>query len=100
MHGTQHPVTDPGPLGHPNCRCARVPVLKSWRDLGIDIDEPDDILSNAGDTFAALPKERQLQVLGPQRWAAWDRGDYPMGSWASRRENSGWRPSYVTSPAA
>lgn len=88
-----------GILTH-NCRCARVPVLKSWRDLGIDIDEPADLLPDAGDAFGALPKERQVEVLGPQRWAAWDRGDYPMGSWASRRENSGWRDSYVTSPAA
>ena len=100
MHGTQHAVTDPGPLGHPNCRCARVPVLKSWRDLGIDLDEPEDILPDADDLFADLPKERQVQVLGPQRWAAWDRGDYPRSSWAARRENSGWRDSFVTSPAA
>ena len=100
MHGTEHPVTDPGPLGHQNCRCARVPVLKSWRELGIDIDEPADILPDPDSVFADLPKERQLQVLGPQRWAAWDRGDYPRSSWAVRRENSGWRPSYVTSPAA
>ena len=100
MHGTEHPVLEPGPLGHQNCRCARVPLLKSWRELGFNVDEPADLVHDAGDAFGALPKERQVQVLGQKRWDAWDRGDYPMSSWAARRENSGWRDSYVTSPAA
>lgn len=31
----------PRPPAHGSCRCATVPVVKSWRDLGIDADEMD-----------------------------------------------------------
>ena len=51
MHGSEHPLTDPGPLGHQNCRCARVPKTKSWRDLGFDIDEDMSVLPTREDAF-------------------------------------------------
>lgn len=33
------PGTGPMPPQHWNCRSVRVPILKSWRELGIDMDE-------------------------------------------------------------
>jgi SPP1 gp7 family putative phage head morphogenesis protein len=29
----------PRPPAHANCRCTTVPVLKSWREMGVDLDE-------------------------------------------------------------
>lgn len=103
MHGQQFPLTTAGPLGHPNCRCTRVPVLKSWDDLGFDgIVEPPPIMPDAEATFAALSPEEQLAILGRAKFDAWSRGQFPMSSWAERVDNPGWRPSYrpVKAPAA
>jgi hypothetical protein len=36
-------------------------------------------------------------VLGPSRYEAYKRGDYPMDKWSARRKNPGWRDSYQVS---
>jgi len=97
MAGTVHPLSEPGPLGHPNCRCSRMPKAKTWRDLGIDLDEPEAATPNAGDWFAGQDEKTQRSILGPARYAAWARGDYPMDAWAVRKPNPAWRASYQTS---
>jgi len=100
MSGTEHPLTEPGPQGHQSCRCSRMPKTKTWRELGIDLDEPKSVMPDAGEWFAQQDAATQKQILGPGRYAAWKRGDYPMDKWAVRRQNPDWRPSYVTSPLA
>lgn len=97
MHGSIHEVTEPGPLGHQQCRCARTPKVKSWADLGIDVDEPADLTPDAVATFEAMSDDDKLAVLGQSRYDAWKRGDYPMDAWARRRSTDGWRDSYVPS---
>jgi hypothetical protein len=82
--GTHRPIghkvpwlQGPGRL-HWNCRSTSTPVTKSWRELGIPIDEisPSDRASMDGQvpaetTFASwLQRQspaRQDQVLGPER---------------------------------
>lgn len=98
MNGTEHPLSEPGPLGHPNCRCGRVPLSKSWADLGIDLDEPEPAATGSQVWFDAQDEKTQRAILGPARLAAYQRGDFPMDQWAARRRNEGWRDSYV--PAA
>lgn len=96
-HGTVYDVDVPGPQGHPQCRCARIPKTRSWRDLGFDIDEPADVMPDA-DAFVAKLSDRQLAgMLGEKGLAAFKRGDYPREKWAVRRENDEWRASYVPS---
>jgi len=95
QHGTHYPLEVSGPDDHQNGRCTRVPGTKSWKDLGFDIEEPPSILPNSEERFAALPVEDQRTVLGPGRFEAWKRGDFPMDQWSVRRENPGWRDSYV-----
>lgn len=99
QHGTRHPVTDPGPLGHQNCRCGRMPVTKTWADLGFDIPEPPPIIPDAQSWFNGLPEDEQRAILGPTRLAAYRDDRYPMSAWSTRRETDGWRDSYVVSPA-
>lgn len=98
MHGTRYDVETPGPLGHQQCRCARIPRTKTWRELGFDIDEPPDLLPDAETQFAALPEADQRAILGPKRFEAWRAGDFPMDRWATRRSNAGWRDGYYVSP--
>lgn len=100
MHGTVFPPNVVGPAGHPNCRCTAAPVTKSWASLGLDLDEPESLLPDAGSSFDALTPSQQRAVLGPARFEAWAAGDYPMSGWAVRRENPGWRPSYSVSRIA
>lgn len=99
MSGTEHPLSEPGPLGHQNCRCSRMPKTKTWAELGIEgMDEPGPATPDAGEWFAQQDEKTQRSILGPARYAAWQRGDYPMDAWAVRKPNPAWRASYQTSP--
>lgn len=98
-HGTHHPLDEAGPLGHQNCRCSRMPVTKTWNDLGYPgIDEPPSLLPDAKTWFDGLPETEQRGILGPSRLTAYQAGDYPMSGWSTRRTTAGWRDSYVVSP--
>jgi hypothetical protein len=98
MSGTEHPLTEPGPLGHANCRCSRMPRTKTWAELGIEgMDEPASLAPDAGEWFAAQDEKAQRDILGAGRYDAWKRGDYPMSKWAVKVPNPDWRTSYQTS---
>lgn len=96
MHGTEHALTDPGPQGHQQCRCSRMPRTKTWGELGFDgIEEPPSLVPDAGEFFARLPAADQKTILGAKRYDAWVAGDFPMESWATKKSTTGWRDSYV-----
>ncbi|MFC5744817.1 phage minor head protein [Actinomadura rugatobispora] len=97
-HGTDHPLTEPGPQGHVNCRCSRAPRAMSWRDLGIDLDEPEDDIPNAEAAFWALPRATQLRIMGAARLELFDRGAVAWEDFAQLRDNPGWRPSWNVTP--
>ncbi|WP_426269152.1 phage minor head protein [Dyella kyungheensis] len=79
----------PGRL-HFNCRSVSVPVLKSWRELGIDADEmpagarasmdgqvPAD--QTYAQWFAKQPAARQDEILGPERAKMYRSGNVSFG---------------------
>lgn len=99
MHGTIHSLDEPGPLDHPCGRCSRLPITRSWRALGFDIDEPQDALPDKHAFWDGLSDADKKDVLGPRRYEAYQQGRYPMEDWPQRRENPGWRPSYQVSKA-
>lgn len=106
MHGRVFPLDQPGPQGHQQCRCARVPKTKSWAELGFDdVDEPDDLIEDAEVFFAGLTADQQRSILGVAGHAAWRRGQWPIADWAQLRSTDGWRDSWAparppTSPAS
>jgi len=98
MHGTEHPLDEPGPDDHPNGRCSRTPITRSWKDLGINIPEPPSIIPNGRATFDALPQADRLAIMGPGRLDALDRGQIRWSDLSTQRDNPGWRTSRTTTP--
>lgn len=79
---------------HWNCRSTAVPVLKSWKDLGLDIAELDPATRSsmdgqvAADTkysewFASQSSARQDQIVGPTRGKLFRGGGISFSSFAN-----------------
>jgi len=98
MHGTEFPLDTPGPDDHPNGRCSRTPITRSWRDLGINIPEPPSVIPDAQAAFANLSQADQLRIMGPTRLDLLNRGDIKWSDLSTRRENPGWRASHNITP--
>lgn len=99
QHGRTHPLSEAGPLDHQQGRCARLPVTRSWADLGFAVEEPPSLMPSAEDQFAALTEAEQIRVLGRRGHAAWLAGEFEMDSWSARRTTPDWRASYGVAPA-
>ncbi|UIU47077.1 hypothetical protein [Microcystis phage MinS1] len=99
QHGSVRPVEEFGPDDHQQGRCAAVPTVLPWADLGLDVAEPASLIPDAVERFDALDSAAQLAILGPARYDAWIRGEYPMATWTQRRSSDGWRDSWGVSPA-
>lgn len=111
MHGSIHPLDEPGPLDHHQGRCTGVPVTRTWADLGfVGVDEPPGQV-RPGDGvrwLQAQPPDVQERILGPKRYAAWLDGRYPPQDWSERRTHwsvdehgrprQDWRDSYHVGP--
>lgn len=98
MHGRRFDLDEPGPQGHPQCRCVRVPVTRTWAELGIVAPEPPSAIPDAATWFNQLPEGQKRDLLGPGRYKAWQDGNYPMDQWAAKHHNPGWRDSWQTTP--
>lgn len=90
QHGTRHPMDEDGPIDHHQGRCTRLPVTKTWSELGFEgITEPDPHLTpQAGDGVRWLqsqPAATQEKILGPKRYDAWRDGRYPPEDWSVRK---------------
>ncbi len=98
MDGSQHALSEAGPIDHQQGRCQRVPTLKSWRELGLGDDEPPDQFPDARAWFDAQSEEVQVGILGAARLDLLRAGRITWDDLATRRESSAWRPSYVPTP--
>ena len=94
MHGSEHPLEEPGPLDHHQGRCGRVPVANQpGRDA---LAEEGEKARNSRDAFfAGLSEADQRAILGKRGFEQWKAGNWPMHQWSRRRVNPGWRDSYV-----
>jgi SPP1 gp7 family putative phage head morphogenesis protein len=95
QHGSVHTLDEQGPNDHQQGRCARMPLTKSWADLGFDVVEPASLIPDSRQIFAGLTPAQQLEVLGPGRHAAYAAGEFPMDAWSVKRSTPGWRDSHV-----
>lgn len=97
-NGTRHPLEETGPDGHQNCRCARVTVTKSWKDLGFDIEEPASLTPDSEKWFNNLTTGSQRSIMGPERLDLYQSGRVGWSDLSTTRSNPGWRDSVVPTP--
>jgi SPP1 gp7 family putative phage head morphogenesis protein len=73
---------------HPRCRCFLSPLTKSWAELGLPIKstrfdgEPPREMDYE-QWLTRQPAAKQLEVLGPSRWALWNRGELEFSQFAA-----------------
>lgn len=94
MHNTT--VMDPAQFqyGHQQCRCTQVPILVGEELAASDMGDPDELLRRAlRGPGAGLLRES----FGSARLGYLERGG-SVRDMAVRRDNPGWRPSYVVKP--
>lgn len=83
-----------------NCRCVRMPKVKSWAELGIPGQEEPDLTPDARARFAELPEADKLAIMGPARLHLLNTGLITFDDLATLRQTPAWRPSYVPTPVA
>ena len=71
QHGKEFPVTETL-NDHHNGRCAAIPKTITYRDLGLDIDEPVEPIQRGEDWFKAQPEATQRAMMGRGKWEAWN----------------------------
>ena len=98
QHGRLHPVEEEGPIDHHQGRCDRIPKTKSWRELGFDIDEPEDLLQDSREWFDGLTSDTQQRIMGRDRLELLNSGEIGWDDLSTRISTDGWRDAmHVTS---
>lgn len=99
QHGTRHDIDEPGPLDHHQGRCARIPVTKSWKDLGFTtVDEPKNDMPDSREWFDNLTPDTQQKIMGKARLQAFNDGKVSWDQLSTRKATPGWRDSYHVTP--
>ena len=98
MDGQVFDLDTPGPEGHPSCRCTAIPVAKSWRELGFDVDEPVGIYQAGRDWFDEQPEKVQAATMGPERLRRLRDGSLSWDDIPLKKSNPGWRDSIGIRP--
>ena len=106
MDGTIHDLSE-DLESHVCCRCAPIPVTRSWEDIlsdaGIDTSVLDDIpdkrpsLPTGEDWLNAQPVAVQKQVMGP-RYAGWKNGDFSLNDTVQHSHDPTWGRSIGVKP--
>lgn len=98
MNGREFPNDVAGPEGHQNCRCTSIPLTRSFKSLGLNVPEPPSPVLDAQAWYRNLDTASQKAIMGPTRWEMLNRDPDLWDSLASKKSNSGWRDSHVTTP--
>lgn len=92
MHGQVFPLSQRF-ASHPNCRCAPVPVTRSLRELGVDVDDTAPDPGPTGvEAFGKLGASEQRQILGPAKYAAFKAGKLGLEDVRGFARVRGWGP--------
>lgn len=75
---------------HPNGRCFAVPVMKTWREMGFDIDETVKPKETGLEAFEKLSNAEKAKVLGRSKMAAYQDGRFTLNDLVGRRLDPRW----------
>ena len=82
---------------HPNGRCALVPDVLDYKDLGLDIP-PEARPDGAQDWFIDQSPDVQRQMLGATRYRAWEAGELQLPSLVEIQSNPIWGNMATVAP--
>lgn len=100
LDGRVFALDAPGPQDHPCGRCTAVPVTKSYKDLGLSIEEPPSDYQTGRAWFDAQSRATQLKIMGAERLKRLDAGTLDWEAIPVLHENPDWRASYGVRPLA
>ncbi|MGL5910357.1 MAG: hypothetical protein ACRCZP_10180 [Phycicoccus sp.] len=97
-HGSRYGPETPGPLDHQQGRCSRLPISRSWAELGYAGREPASLVKSGRQEYDALPEADRVAVMGARRAELLASGRVEWDALAVRRSTSGWRDSFAPKP--
>lgn len=74
--------------------CAMLPITMSYRELGIDVDEPDFQREMASDWFQRQDEATQRAMMG-NLYDPWKAGEFKLEDIPKRIKNEIWGDSWV-----
>jgi hypothetical protein len=78
-----------------NCRCSPRPKTLTYRDLGIDADDPPDGYETGKQWFESLPESEQRRFFGKAAWEAYKAGEVKLEDFIGIQQSKEWGPAYV-----
>ena len=77
--------------GHPSCRCAMVPLTKSWEELGFkNVPDARPTVPLGTDEFERASADVQRAVLGPAAYEEFRAGRLKLVDLLARRDDARW----------
>jgi SPP1 gp7 family putative phage head morphogenesis protein len=94
MHGTVHSLENEL-NDHPNGRCARLPLTKTWNELFPDLDlegikETGVKIPSGDELFKKLSPREQLAILGKAKYQAYEQGLLTLNDLAGVKLSNDW----------
>ena len=80
--------------------CAMVPVPVTYRELGLDVDEPAPVLEhpNGEAWLRAQPESTQKKILGEGKYEAWQEGKFDFAQLSQETTDPVWGSIRVEAP--
>ena len=79
---------------HIQGRCAMLPITKTYRELGIDVDEPDFKRELASDWFQRQDEATQRKMMG-KLYDPWKAGEFKLEDIPKQVGSDVWGNSWV-----
>lgn len=99
MDGTEHPLSE-DMANHPCCRCAPVPITRSWSEILGDPTIPDTTpsIQTGLDWFEKQKATTQQKMMGPAKYNAWQENKFELKDMVGVHHSKEWGDSVYEKP--